>query len=286
MDLVNSLGQYWLKMIDFRPMPEILGVRVDAIKPAELEGKLRGFLIEGGLHKVFTPNAEMVLKSHRDGAFKDVLNRGDLNLADGVSLVFASAFLSFFDKKCVHRIEQRITGVDTLDLLCRIAAEDGRKVFLLGADAGVGEKAAEVLKKRYAGLQIRANDGGMIQHHPQPILTEEGRALAGWIVEPGVLEDVRGFEPDILAVALGHGKQEHFICSALGSMPSIKIAIGVGGALDYLSGNLARAPKWMRRIGFEWLYRLVKQPKRVGRIVDAVIVFPLVVIWDRIKALW
>ncbi len=266
-------------------MPEILGVRIDAIKPDELESKLRSFLAEENFHKIFTPNAEIILKAYRDRSFREILNQGDLNLADGVSLLFASRFLNFFDKKCVQKVENRITGVDTLELLCRIAAENGRKVFFLGADPGVGEKAAEVLRKRYPGLQVKANDGGVIeQTTPNSSLERRGEER-GWRIEPGVLEEIKAFQTEIIAVALGHGKQEHFIYSALEGVPSIKIAIGVGGALDYLSGNVKRAPIWMRKFGLEWLYRLLKQPQRIGRIIDAVIVFPLVVIWDRITRL-
>ncbi len=275
-------------------MPEILGVRVDAIKKEKLEPKLKTFLVEGGLHKVFTPNAEMILEARRNEPFRKCLNSGDLNLADGVSIVFANLFLNFLNTFIVHqssvgvytksrqKIQKRVPGVDALQLLCKIATEENKKVFFLGSDPGVGEKAAKMMKERYKSLQIRANDGGKItQTTPDPSLVRRGEEH-GWKVDPEVLEDIRKFEPDILAVALGHGKQEHFICSALGDMPSIRIAIGVGGALDYLSGSVKRAPVWMRRMGFEWLYRLIQQPKRIGRIFNAVIVFPFIVIWVNI----
>lgn len=255
-------------------MLKILGVRVDSIKKSELAGKLRGFLAEAGYHKVFTPNAEMLLAAHQDRSFKECLNTGELNLADGVGVVSIGRMMIRLNTNCVHQILDRITGVDTLELLCKIAAEDGRKVFFLGADPGVGEKAAEVMKNRYKGLIIKANDGGVIT-----------KTKDEWSIDGSVLNDLSDFAPDILAVALGHGKQEQLLCSMLEHWPSVKIGIGVGGALDYLSGNVRRAPIWMRRMGFEWLYRLIQQPKRIHRIFNAVIVFPFVVIWSKITSL-
>ena len=239
---------------------------MDAIKKDQLEGKLRSFLAEGGLHKIFTPNAEIILAAQRDEAFKEVLNKGDLNIADGFGVVLVDRFLTRLDTNCVHQTVDRITGVDTLELLCQIASDEGKSVLFYGAGPGVAEKAAEVMRKRHIGLKIEGIDPGQI---------------ADTIVPHSFLEQVSNI--DILAVALGHGKQEHFICSALNNAPGLKIAIGVGGALDYISGNVQRAPVWMRNIGFEWLYRLIQQPERIGRIANAVIVFPLVVIWDRIN---
>ncbi len=162
-----------------------------------------------------------------------------------------------------------------MELLCKIAAEDGHKILFFGSNTLVAEKAAEVEKSRFPNLSIKGFSPGIVRY-------TEGK----WRFEHGSIDSIREEAPDIIAVALGHGKQEHFICSALSDVPSIKIAIGIGGALDYISGNVQRAPLWMRKLGLEWLYRLMRQPQRIGRIIDAVIVFPLVVIWDRIKALW
>ena len=230
----------------------ILGVRVDAIDQHELEGQIRSFFASPKAHKVFTPNAEMLLLAHRDQAFRACLNQGDLNLADGFSLLLMNT-----------EITHRMTGVDTLELICQLAAEEGKRVMLFGGDVGIAEKAAEKIKNRYPKLVIKGFDPGT------PFVPS--------------IDQINSFAPQVLAVALGHGKQEHFICSILKELPSVKVAIGVGGALDYLSGKVRRAPIWMRKIGLEWLYRLIRQPQRIGRIFNAVVVFPLVVIWDRIR---
>ncbi len=245
-------------------MTEILGVRVDSIAPPELENRLRSFLQSDRLHKVFTPNAEMLLAARQNPGFQECLNRGDLNLPDGVSLIFADRFLN--TKRSQSKLF-RATGVDTLGLICRLAAEEGKRVMLYGADPGVAEKAAESIQKSYPHLVIKGLDPGVIKN------------------EEANVGPINEFEPDVLAVALGHGKQEHFICSMEGKVPSLKIAIGVGGALDYLSGNVPRAPRLMQQRGLEWLFRLIQQPKRIGRIFNAVVVFPFIVIQARIKAL-
>ena len=89
------------------------------------------------------------------------------------------------------------------------------------------------------------------------------------------------FGPQLLLVAFGHPKQESWIVQNLPNLPSVLIAIGVGGSFDYWSDTIKRAPRWMRWIGLEWLYRLFKEPKRFGRIMDAVFVFPLEAFKDK-----
>ena len=203
-------------------MPFILGVRVDAVKKGELELKLKSFLAEDRLQKVFTPNAEIILEAHRDQNFRACLNSGDLNIADGVSVLFASRFLRFLktkshqelNTKVAQKIENRVPGVEVLLLLCKIATEEGKSVLFYGAGAGVAEKAAGVMRKVFVGLDVKGLDPGVV----------DLARTATW-GGPNVDCD---FAPDILAVALGHPKQEQFICSMAEEWPGVKIAIGVG----------------------------------------------------------
>ena len=244
----------------------ILGVRIDAINQNELDDHVRSFFASPKAHKIFTPNAEMLLLAHRNLSFKECLNQGDLNICDGVSLTFAERFLHPLTTKVI----QRVTGVDTLERICALASETRKRVLLVGGSVGVAEKASEMVHTRYPHLHIKGLNPGTVN---------------ATSIDQRLIDSINTFAPDVLAVALGHGKQEQFICSILKELPSVKVAIGVGGALDYLSGNVRRAPIWMRKLGLEWLYRLMRQPKRIGRIFNAVIIFPLAVIWDRIKAL-
>jgi len=102
-------------------------------------------------------------------------------------------------------------------------------------------------------------------------------------MNPAVLDRLKEFEPDCLLVALGHGKQERWIKGFMPHLPSVRVAVGIGGAFDYLAGAVERAPEAMQSMGLEWLYRLYKEPRRFKRIINAVVVFPILVIWSKIK---
>ena len=249
---------------------------MDSLDWSEFEAKLRSFLVVDHLHKVFTPNAEILLEGRRDPVYRDCLNQGDLNIPDGVSILFANRLIHFLNKfsaqllntKVDQKIKNRLPGVDALELLCSIATAEGKRVLFFGAGPGVAERAAQMMAGKYPGLVVKGIDPGPVD-----------------LSSTMNIDSIKDFAPDIMAVALGHGKQERFICSVLPTVPSVKIAIGIGGALDYISGNVRRAPMWMRRLGLEWLYRLIREPRRIKRIFNAVVVFPLAVILDRIKAL-
>lgn len=243
----------------------MLDVRIDAIKPDELEERLLDFVRDGQQHAIFTPNPEILLLARKDPSFKRVLNSSSLNLPDGVGLVIASRLLG------EDQIRHRLTGVDTLELLAKIAAKEGKKLYLLGGDPGIAGETAAVLKARHPELEVYADEGG-------PMRFEDGH----WHMIPAIITSIQDQKPDILAVALGQGKQERWIHDHLRKLPSVSIAIGVGGAFDYICGSVARAPRWMRQLGLEWLWRLILQPSRIRRIFKAVMVFPIVVIYDKI----
>ena len=278
-----------------------MGVRVDKLPPAEALGKAREFLRTGGQHKIFTPNPEMLVKANKDEYFRQVLNAGDLNLCDGFGLRLASG-------------AQRITGVDFMLELCKLAAERGSSVYLLGSgNDAVIRKTAEELNKQFPGLKIAGyNKGPEIREchceeehvrfaqcklrddaaRPPRKRERCGQAISlnqvrlnstGLLCRPdqrvgtprndAPVNKINAARPDILFVAFGMGKQEKWIHENLAKLPSVKIAMGVGGAFDYISGTVKRAPCWMRQIGLEWMYRLIKQPKRAGRIFNATIIF-------------
>ena len=113
---------------------------------------------------------------------------------------------------------------------------------------------------------------------------DPGRVAADGKVDQTIIDQINQLAPDVLAVALGQRKQERFANSYLKQIPTVKIIIGIGGALDMISGNLPRAPKFLRRLGLEWFWRLVIEPSRWPRIVRAVIIFPIVVIIEKIKS--
>ncbi|MDO8582312.1 MAG: WecB/TagA/CpsF family glycosyltransferase [bacterium] len=253
---------------------KILGVAIDTYSFHEAQKQARNFFRDGKQHIIVTPNPEFLLLARRDKEFHQILNQADLSLPDGVGLIFASYFLR-------QPIEERITGVSFVHVICDEAERASLSVFLLGSEETVVKKAAERLQKEYPRLRIAGiKSGGVIELR---IKNDELGIMDRWRYEDtGVLDTIRQAKPDILFVALGQGKQEKWIADNLQSFPSIKIAMGVGGALDYIAGAASWAPAWVRIIGLEWLWRLIHNPWRWRRILNAVIMFPLVVIYEKI----
>lgn len=232
---------------------EILGVRIDGLSLAEAQQKAREFL-PSGQHKIYTPNPEFLVKAQKDENFKKVLNSSDLNLCDGFGLQMASGI-------------KRIPGVDFMIELCEIAAEQGRGVYLLGSgNDEVIHKTAENLLKKFSNLKIAGMDKG-------PKINENQDGTISVENNETILEKINQTGAEIIFVAFGMGKQEKWIYENLTKLPNIKIAMGVGGAFDYISGVVKRAPSLIRNLGLEWLYRVIKQPSRLVRIYNATIKF-------------
>lgn len=243
---------------------QILGVPIDALRRDEALSRVDVFL-DGGRHLVTTPNPEMLVMAHRDSKFREVLNSADLAIPDGIGLVLMAALRG-------EEIPERITGVDFLVEVAGLIAVKGKSVFFLGAEDGVARSAANGLKKKYPTLIIAgAESGGTLRQTP------EGQ----WRIDDKTMEALRSASPDVLFVAFGHGKQEKWIADNLADLTSVRVAMGVGGAFDFISGRTKRAPKAMRMFGLEWLWRLLREPRRAGRIWTAVAVFPWLVLREK-----
>ncbi|MBM5789501.1 WecB/TagA/CpsF family glycosyltransferase [Candidatus Parcubacteria bacterium] len=247
-------------------MVTLFGVRIDAIGQERLEQTLTHWLDQVSRHTIFTPNPEFLLTARKDRAFAELLNQSSLSLPDGIGLRFAASALG------QERIEERVTGVDTLLLCARVCARKKKRLLLLGGADLVAERAALALKTQMADLEVVAMNPGELSGSFQTVA-----------VSKTVWDNVRGHQPDVIAVALGQGKQERFCLDALEQVPTLHIAMAIGGALDMVSGRRARCPHWMRRSGFEWVWRVLIEPSRIRRIWRAVIVFPLTVAWDTLR---
>ncbi|MFH0852160.1 MAG: WecB/TagA/CpsF family glycosyltransferase [bacterium] len=220
---------------------ELLGVRIDNVTMDEALQKIEGFLSDGRQHYVVTINPEFLVTAQKDKEFKDILNRAGLAIPDGIGVVWASRFFS-------GGLKERVAGIDLVKSL-KLKVKSCR-VFLLGGRDGVAEKIAGEWPEVVA-----------FSENP-----EEGVAL------------INKYEPNILLVALGAPKQEKWIVQNLSKIPSVKVAIGVGGAFDFLAGKISRAPKIFQCLGLEWLWRLAQEPRRIGRIFNAVVVFPVLIL--------
>jgi len=246
-------------------MIEILGVNISTLEKTELKESLVKLLDSEGQHYVVTPNPEMLVAAQKDAEFMGALNGADIAIADGVGLQYAATSSG--------QSLPRITGNDLLKMLAQMCAGKKKKIMLLGGEKeDVAKKSADLLLEEYPTLQIDHDPAG-------PVYKTDDE----WHMNPAVLRHIKEFAPDVLMVAFGHGKQEKWIKAFLSELPSVKIAAGIGGAFDYLSGSVPRAPRHMQTMGLEWAYRMYKEPKRLGRIWTAVVTFPFMVIWGKLS---
>ncbi|MBN1888287.1 MAG: WecB/TagA/CpsF family glycosyltransferase [Thermoflexales bacterium] len=225
---------------------DILGVRVHDVTLAEALELAARFVAEGRPHQVATVNPEFVMAAQENAGFRAALNGADLCVPDGVGLVWASRWLACRPEDV--RFRQRVAGVELAERLAARAAQEGWRVFLLGAAPGVAEKTAEVLQARYPGLVVAGTYAG------SPAAEDE----------PAIIERIRQARPDVLFVAYGAPAQDVWIARNRGRL-GVPLALGVGGSFDFISGLAKRAPAWVQRLGLEWLHRLVRQPWRWRR---------------------
>lgn len=241
----------------------ILGVGItDATKKEVLEYIVKN--VENFRKKLFvvTPNPEFLVLANKNFEFKNILNRADLASADGVGLMIAAKILG-------KPLKERFTGVDIVKSLCREVAEKPITVGFLGGRGRVAEKTAECLVSKYPELKVSFiggewnNDGFDLakKYQASSIKHQVGekkrkKILNTYYLIPDTV--------DILFVAFGCPKQEFWIDENLLKLP-VKVAIGVGGAFDYISGKVPRAPSFIRAMGLEWLFRLIIQPWRWKR---------------------
>lgn len=209
-------------------------------------------------HLVTTPNPEMLVRASKDTEFMEALRSADLAIPDGFGLLLVGRIKGL-------RIPERIPGSEFVDDIAAVAAARGVSVYLLGGRGDVAEKAANALRMRHPGLRIAGADGG------GELKTGADGALD---TETAVFQRILTARPEILLVAFGHGAQELWIRRHLADLPSVRLAMGVGGTFDFLAGTAKRAPKFLRKTGLEWLWRLIVEPWRFGRIWTAVAVFP------------
>jgi N-acetylglucosaminyldiphosphoundecaprenol N-acetyl-beta-D-mannosaminyltransferase len=227
----------------------ILGVAIDDLTEDDAIDRIAGFIAAGGPHQIATVNPEFVMEARRNPVFRAALAAADLATPDGFGLLLVARWRGV-------PLRGRVTGVELAGRLAAESARRGWRLFLLGAAPGVAERAAAALQGHYAGLVIAGCYAG------SPRVEDEAHIHAL----------IAAARPEVLLVAYGHPVQELWIAR---NQPELRVpvAIGVGGVLDYLAGEVPRAPRWMRRLGLEWLYRLGRQPRRWRRILTAVPLF-------------
>lgn len=235
----------------------ILGSKVARMSSEEVLEWIRVMIEQRKPRHIVTANAEILYRAYTDTGLRALLDKADLITADGAGTVLASVLRG-------KPVPERVTGVDLTERLFSLAEEKGWKVYFLGASREVVEKAVLNVLSKHTMLRVAG------YHHGYYSQEETSR----------VVSNISEVKPDILIAALGFPKQELFIQENMKAM-QVPLSIGVGGTFDILAGTAKRAPAWMRRLGLEWLYRLVRQPSRYQRML-VLPRFLLAVIWDRI----
>ena len=218
---------------------DIMGLQFDNITMVEAMDAAKALLQGEHAARVVTPNAEIAYEALHDENMRTLLNSAELMLPDGAGVVLASKILK-------TPLKQKVAGVDFADGLLGVLETTGQSLYLLGSKPGIGELAAQKMLEKHPKLHMCGmNDGYFKDEAPVIARINEARA-------------------DVVFVCLGAPKQECFMHDHRAEL-NVRLMIGLGGSLDGFAGTVRRAPKWMIRLQLEWLYRLLREPSRIGR---------------------
>ncbi|MCK4636159.1 MAG: WecB/TagA/CpsF family glycosyltransferase [Candidatus Moranbacteria bacterium] len=241
---------------------KILGVKINNLSRKEILEKIELFLDSEKFHQITTTNAEFILEAQKDEEFRKIINESDLSVADTISIWYA--FIRHF-----KLLKTRFSGIDLMQEILNLAEKKNISVFLVARKDGLSSwrETRKVILKSFPDLNIEGIDVKFQQ---------------------GVMTSCSCEKKQIVFCNFGAPMQDKFIYSlqeckqgVVTPCSRICLGMGMGGSFDFLTGKVKRAPKWMRILGFEWLYRLIKQPNRWRRIFKAVIVFPIRVIFKK-----
>lgn len=218
---------------------EVMDIPFDNVTMEEALAAADRLLERPGAAYGVTPNAEMVYEALRDENLKALLCQADIILPDGAGVVLGAKLLG-------TPLKEKVAGIDFGHRLMERYSKTDKTFYFLGGKPGVAEQAAEKMTERYPGLKIVGTGDGYFQD------------------ETAVVAAINEKKPDILFVCLGFPKQERFMQTHRKEL-QVGLMMGLGGSLDGFAGNVKRAPGWMIRCNLEWLYRLIQEPSRFGR---------------------
>jgi len=227
----------------------IMGVRINNISMNEVLKLAEQKIKNDEKYIIYTPNTEIIMMCQKDEEFLNIMNKSDINVPDGVGLIYAGKIKKF-------PLKEKVAGYDLSINLLKMADEKGLKLYAVGGRPGVAEAAMQNVQKKYPGIKIVG------AHHGYFKGTHLGEF--GHEEEIAVIEDINRHKPHILFVGFGAKKQEQWI-DYNKDLINANVIIGNGGTLDGLAGIVKRAPDIFINLGLEWLYRLIKEPKRITR---------------------
>jgi N-acetylglucosaminyldiphosphoundecaprenol N-acetyl-beta-D-mannosaminyltransferase len=219
----------------------VLGCAIDSVDMRTAVERCEQLVRAGGFGQHMAVNAAKLVAMHDDPVMRAVTERCQLVTADGQAVVWASRVLG-------DPLPERVAGIDLMEALFALAAERGYGVYILGARAEVLERAVSELRRRHVGLRVVGHRDGYF----------------GADEEAAVAAEIRAARADMLFVAISSPRKEYFL-GEHGPRLGVAFAMGVGGAIDVVAGETRRAPRWMQRLGLEWLYRLLQEPRRLLR---------------------
>ena len=235
---------------------DILGVGFDNVTRMEAVEYAYAIQSEHKAYYVATPNPEIVMRAREDEGMLSAVKDAELVIPDGIGVIYGAKIMG-------TPMKERVPGIDFTTALMEKMNEDGRSVFLFGSKPGVADKAAENLAAKYPGIKfVGTNDGYFTDD--EPIITKINEA-----------------KPDLMLVCLGAPKQEKWM-QKNASRLDVGLMIGAGGSLDVFAGIVERAPEKWQKMGLEWFYRLLKEPKRIIRMMNLP-KFLIVVIINKIR---
>lgn len=241
---------------------KLFQVGIDQINNQEAAQRIEEFVISKKPHLVVTPDTLAILRARKDPEYQAILKSADLVTPDGAGILWATITLN-----CP--LVERVTGIDIIYNVCQLTAKKGYSLYLLGASPGIAKKAAENLIKEYPGIKIVGTHHGYFNSLDSEGAIINDKSNGNKIdnkEEKEIIREIEEKRPDILLVGMGVPKQEKWITKNLSRL-NVPVCMGVGGSFDVLSGKISRAPLWMQKHGMEWIYRLIREPKRVFRII-------------------
>lgn len=285
---------------------QIMEIKINSTETADVLACVEDFISHNRKFYIVTPNPELILMAQENKSLKIALNGADISIPDGIGLSQAAKFSSlwlpknvvlrfivgllqglrvgaatFFDKKWLTQEFQPIKGRELFLELIKLSARKGWKVFLLGGlgnEAELATRKLQVTNSKQSSnhkLQIESNPGPKLDKDAMPLTQKDVQ------IEKQVIDKINKFAPELLFVAFGNPKQEIWVHEHLKDL-KIGGAMVVGGTLRYVAGFSKLPPKWMAEIGLEWLWRVFTEPKRIGRIFRAVIIFPIKIFFFKI----
>lgn len=247
---------------------KIFGIEVSGTRKELVLDKIDSSLKKSTAKSLFISsiNPEILLESRKNKLLNNALKSSEISITDGTGVVLALKLRGLG--------AERIRGRQLVIDLFEIANEKELKLYLLGSTKEVNRLAIKKLKREYPNIIVRGNSG--------PVLDKDANTIDGVNEKANnlVVQDIKNFEPHILIVCFGAPKQEIWINKHKEDLP-VRILFAAGGSLDYYSGKASVPPKFIANIGLEWLWRVVHEPKRIIRIFRALIIFPILVVFDR-----